>query len=211
MQSSLFAAASERVAEAAGGTIRLVPGYLSILEADALFEKLRDLPGWRQDQIRVYGKTHPLPRLHRWFADSNEPYRWSGIVMEPEPFPEFLAGLRQRIDSDSGVHFNTALGNFYRDGRDGVSWHADDEPELGPKPVIASLSLGATRRFLLRKKADRAQCLAFSLTHGSLLWMLGDTQQVWQHSIPKASRTVGPRINLTFRAIHGTTAHAKPR
>jgi alkylated DNA repair dioxygenase AlkB len=211
MQSSLFTAANERTTDVSGGTIRFVREYLSIVDADRLFEKLRDLPGWRQDHIRVYGKTHPLPRLHRWFADSNEPYRWSGVAMEPEPFPAFLDDLRAHINSDGGVHFNTALGNFYRDGRDGVSWHADDEPELGPEPVIASLSLGATRRFLLRKKADHTQCLEFKLTHGSLLWMSGDTQQVWQHSIPKASPTVGPRINLTFRAIHSPAAYVKTR
>lgn len=211
MQSSLFTAASEQVVEVSGGTIRLIPRYLSIAEANGLFEKLSDLPGWRQDQIRIYGKTHPLPRLHRWFADSDEPYRWSGIAMAPEPFPEFIDELRRRIDFEGGVHFNTALGNFYRDGRDGVSWHADDEPELGPKPVIASLSLGAARRFLLRKKTDHAQSLEFTLTHGSLLWMSGDAQQVWQHSIPKAGATVGPRINLTFRAILAATECAQTR
>jgi alkylated DNA repair dioxygenase AlkB len=205
MQSSLFASSGEQVIQAVESSIRFVPTYLDALEADRLFENLTDLPDWRQDHIRVYGKTHPLPRLHRWFADSNEPYRWSGINMEPEPFPRFLDDLRRRIDVDGGVHFNTALGNFYRDGRDGVSWHADDEPELGPEPVIASLSLGATRRFLMRKKTDNSQSLAFELTHGSLLWMSGDTQQVWQHSIPKTSRIVEPRINLTFRAIHAAS------
>jgi alkylated DNA repair dioxygenase AlkB len=201
MQSSLFAHSTERLTESAAAGIRFVPAYLDIREADGLFDSLKSLPGWRQDHIRVYGKTHPLPRLHRWFTDSNEPYRWSGISMHPEPFPEFLDDVRCRLAEESGVHFNTALGNFYRDGRDGVSWHSDDEPELGTDPVIASLSLGATRRFLMRKKLDHSQCLEFDLTHGSLLWMSGDTQIVWQHSIPKTSRTVESRINLTFRAI----------
>jgi alkylated DNA repair dioxygenase AlkB len=129
--------------------------------------------------------------------------------MHPEPFPEFLDPLRRRISQDGGVQFNTALANFYRDGRDGVSWHSDDEPELGRDPVIASLSLGATRRFLLRKKVDHSQCLEFELDHGSLLWMSGDTQEVWEHSVPKSGRQVAARINLTFRAITVTAGHTK--
>ncbi len=202
MQPSLFPDTGERLVRSDGGSIRLIASYLEAPEADWLFGNLNNLAGWHQDHIRVYGKTHPLPRLHRWFAESNEPYRWSGISMQPEPFPEYLEAVRQRIAADGAVHFNTALGNLYRNGRDGVGWHSDDEPELGPQPLIASLSLGAPRRFLLRKKVDHSQCLAFDLTHGSLLWMSGDTQKVWEHSIPKSDRPVGPRINLTFRAIY---------
>lgn len=205
MQPSLFVTSAERVVRSERGLIRFVPAYLDAAQADDLFVTLKDLPGWRQDHIRVYGKTHPLPRLHRWFADSNEPYRWSGINMHPEAFPQFLDHVRRRLRDETRVYFNTALGNFYRDGRDGVSWHSDDEPDLGPEPVIASLSLGATRRFLLRKKADPAHAVEFELTHGSLLWMSGDVQRLWQHSIPKASRAVGPRINITFRAIGAGT------
>jgi alkylated DNA repair dioxygenase AlkB len=200
-QSSMFASTVEEFVRSESGSVRLVQAYLRPQEADRLFAELRDLHGWRQDHIRVYGKVHPLPRLHRWFAESNEPYRWSGIRMQPEPFPECLLQVRQQIDAECGIHFNTALGNFYRDGRDGVSWHADDEPELGPNPVIASLSLGATRRFLLRKKLDHSECVSFDLSHGSLLWMSGDTQQIWEHSVPKSARDTGLRINLTFRAI----------
>lgn len=181
--------------------LELVPGYLEPQAADALFDALSSLPGWRQDNITLYGKTHPLPRLHRWFADSNEPYRWSGIAMIPEPFPGSVLAVRRQLERECGVVFNTALGNLYRSGKDSVSWHSDDEPELGPDPVIASLSLGATRRFLMRKKNDQRIVRTYELTHGSVLWMRGSTQAVWEHSIPKTSRTVGARINLTFRAI----------
>jgi alkylated DNA repair dioxygenase AlkB len=184
-----------------GADVQFVPQYISPEEADALFAALESMPGWRQDQIRIYGKSHPLPRLHRWFADSNQPYRWSGIDMRPEPFPSSLSSVLLRLENESGVKFNTALANLYRSGMDGVSWHSDDEPDLGPHPVIASLSLGATRRFILRKKQDRSAIISFDLTHGSLLWMRGRTQELWEHSIPKIKRTVGTRINLTFRVI----------
>lgn len=181
--------------------VQLVPEFLSSADADRVYALLERLPGWKQDHIRVYGKTHPLPRLHRWFADSGEKYRWSGIDMQPEPFPPLVRDVLRRLREESGVEFNTALGNLYRSGADAVSWHSDDEPDLGPDPVIASLSLGATRRFLLRKKEDHHATISFELTHGSLVWMSGPTQRVWEHSIPKTSRSVGPRVNLTFRSI----------
>jgi alkylated DNA repair dioxygenase AlkB len=181
--------------------VRLEPGGLAAAEATQLFATLLPLPGWRQDTIRLYGRAHPLPRLHRWFADAGERYRWSGLVMEPEPFPDVLRPLLRHLQAASGVPFNTALANLYRDGRDSVAWHADDEPELGPDPVIASVSLGATRRFLMRRKADHRQRQTFELRHGSVLWMKGSTQQHWQHCLPSTQRPVGPRINLTFRAM----------
>lgn len=181
--------------------VRLIQAFLAPTEADALFTLLEAMPGWRQDDIRIFGKTHPLPRLHRWFANSNEPYRWSGIQMRPEPFPVALGDLLQRIAHESGAQFNTALANLYRSGKDSVSWHADDEPELGPTPVIASLSIGATRRFLMRRKTDRVVAREFDLVNGSLLLMRGHTQTFWEHCVPKTAQHVGPRINLTFRVI----------
>jgi alkylated DNA repair dioxygenase AlkB len=177
--------------------------FIASEEADHLFDVLKDLEGWRQDRIRIFGQVRPLPRLHRWFADSSQPHHWSGIVMHPEPFPEVLQVILDLLWKKGGVRFNSALGNFYRSGRDSVAWHSDDEAALGPEPVIASLSLGATRRFLLRKKNDHKLVKSFELTHGSLLWMSGSTQALWEHSIPKTTRTIGPRINLTFRAIGG--------
>ncbi len=181
--------------------MRLVHDFLSVDEADHLLALLESMPGWQQDQIRVFGKIHSLPRLHRWFATSNERYRWSGIEMRPEPFPGDLASVLRRLEDESGVRFNTALANFYRSGKDTVSWHSDDEPDLGPEPVIASLSLGATRRFLLRRKKDHTIRASFDLTHGSLLWMSGSTQALWEHCLPKTAQSVGSRVNLTFRSI----------
>lgn len=189
------------IVDADGIDIRYVTDWMSQRDADDLFAELRALTGWRQDHIRIMGNTHPLPRLHRWFADSNHRYRWSGIEMHPEPFPVALRPVLERLRAEGSVALNTALGNLYRDGNDSVSWHADDEPELGSNPTIASLSLGASRRFLLRSRLDRSKVLEFNLAHGSLLWMSGTTQQSWEHCIPKSRRVAGERINVTFRSI----------
>ena len=175
--------------------------FIDSKEADYLFGSLRELNGWRQDFIRIFGKAQPLPRLHRWFADSEQSYRWSGIEMNPEPFPDYLREILARLWERTGIQFDTALGNLYRDGKDSVAWHSDDEPDLGPDPIIASLSLGATRRFLLRRKDNHKEVKVYELTHGSLLLMTGSTQAYWEHTIPKTRHRVGPRINLTFRAI----------
>ena len=181
--------------------VQFTQRFIDSKEADYLFGSLRELNGWRQDFIRIFGKAQPLPRLHRWFAGSEQPYRWSGIEMNPEPFPDYLREILARLWDRTGIQFNTALGNLYRDSKDSVAWHSDDEPDLGPNPIIASLSLGATRRFLLRRKDNHKEVKVYELTHGSLLLMTGSTQAYWEHTIPKTRHRVGPRINLTFRAI----------
>ncbi|MGH9060378.1 MAG: alpha-ketoglutarate-dependent dioxygenase AlkB family protein, partial [Acidimicrobiales bacterium] len=169
---------------------------------DALDEQL----GWRQERARLFGRTIPLPRLTAWYGDVG--YRYSGVDHPPAAWPPVLDELRCLVGTVVPMP-NSVLANLYRDGRDSVSWHADDEPELGSHPVIASVSLGATRRFLLRHRAGRGQPgqpsagapekVAVDLTHGSLLVMAGDCQRCWHHAVPKSSRPVGPRINLTFR------------
>lgn len=201
-QMSLFSESSHwKVISTRGADIDFYPSFLSERDATLLFQALIGLPGWHQDQIYMFGKTLPLPRLHRWFADAQQPYCWSGIAMHPEPFPPILEPIRRQILDVTGIGFNTALANLYRNGFDSVSWHADDEPDLGDKPVIASLSLGTQRRFMLRRKDDRTDRLTLSLSHGSLLVMSGNTQIYWEHSVPKSKTVSGPRINLTFRAI----------
>ena len=182
--------------------IKFIPDFLDKTTADMLFSKLKEFDGWRQDSIKIYGKTHPLPRLNCWFATSQEPYKWSGIEMKPIPFTDELKPILERITNETNTNFNTALGNLYRNGKDSVSWHSDDEPDLGRNPVIASLSLGETRRFLLRQKKDHSITKSFDLTHGSLLYMSGNVQNIWEHSIPKTTKDIGIRINLTFRAIY---------
>ena len=176
--------------------------FIDSKEADYLLASLSESNEWSQDFIRIFGKAQPLPRLHRWFADAEQPYRWSGIEMNPEPFPDYLREILARLWDRTGIQFNTALGNLYRDGKDSVAWHSDDEPDLGPNPIIASLSLGATRRFLLRRKDNHKEIKAYELSHGSLLLMSGSTQAHWEHTIPKTRQRVEPRINLTFRSIY---------
>jgi alkylated DNA repair dioxygenase AlkB len=149
----------------------------------------------------VFGKTHPQPRLVAWYGDPGTRYSYSGIDHEPLPWTKALQRLRRQVADVCGYGFNSVLLNYYRDGRDSMGMHADDEPELGPRPVIASVSLGEPRPFRLVHRRREAESLSLPLPSGSLLLMRGDTQRNWKHGINKTSRTCGPRINLTFRRI----------
>ena len=179
--------------------IRYLPEFMSSAAADRWLQILLSELAWRRDSISLFGRRHGLPRLHCWYADSGLRYRWSGLDMEPVPWPPALMDLRSRVEGEAGVLFNSALANLYRDGNDSMGWHADDEPELGERPVIASLSLGAPRAFRLRHKAGRYEPRTIELEPGSLLLMAGDTQCNWQHSVPRRKRVADARINLTFR------------
>jgi len=178
------------------------PLFLDANEASSLFHKLNAAIPWHQPRIFIYGRWVDSPRLAAWYGDAGKTYRYSGLENQPLPWIEELLSLRAKLESFCGVSFNSVLANLYRNGQDSMGWHSDDEPELGEKPVIASLSLGGTRRFLLkhrRHKSARAQ--EFSLEHGSLLLMHGGVQNEWRHSVPKTRRSVPPRINLTFRYV----------
>lgn len=181
--------------------LALHPAFLGSATADAIFERLKTAIAWRQDAITLFGKTHPLPRLHQWYADPGLTYRWSGLAMEPLPWTADLLEVKQAIEDHVSHSFNSVLANLYRDGRDAMGWHSDDEPELGEHPVIASLSLGATRDFRLRHRSGKASPVTLALTHGSLLIMRGSTQHAWQHSLPRRARCQAERINLTFRTV----------
>ncbi len=123
--------------------------------------------------------------------------------MEPQPWNSVLIIVKEKVEAIAHTRFNSVLLNLYRDGRDSVGWHSDDEPELGKNPVIASVSFGASRRFVFRHKYQKNLKLEMELTHGSLLMMKGSTQHFWQHQVPKTSRAFQPRVNLTFRWIAG--------
>ena len=170
-------------------------------EATACFEKLKSSVPWRQDEIRVYGKLYPQPRLTALYGNNDRSYTYSGIEMKPLPFSEILSDIRKRITSLTNVEFTSCLLNLYRDGKDSNGWHSDDEKELGKNPVIASVSLGQERYFHLRHKKLKDLKHKILLEHGSLLLMSGQTQHYWQHQIPKTTRPIGERINLTFRVI----------
>ncbi|HEX9961928.1 MAG TPA: alpha-ketoglutarate-dependent dioxygenase AlkB, partial [Pyrinomonadaceae bacterium] len=170
-------------------------------KSDVMFENLFKEIKWRSDKIKLYGKEFELPRKTAWYGEQEKSYKYSGIEMFPEPWTLTLLEIKQEIEKVSDTKFNSVMMNLYRDGNDGISWHTDAEPELGRNPTIASVSFGQTRRFMLRHRNNKELKLEIELTHGSLLLMGGPTQHFWQHQIPKTSRKLKPRINLTFRVI----------
>lgn len=180
------------------GELWFAEDWVPPAEQDALYVALDAAIPWRNDPVRMFGRTTPIPRMHQWFADAGQTYRWSGITMSPVPWPPELLALRGRLEDTLSGPFPRLLANLYRDGQDTVGWHADDEPELGPTPCIASVSLGATRDFLLRHRTT-GERLKVPLTSGSLLVMAGTTQDHWVHALPRRKRVTTPRINLTFR------------
>lgn len=181
------------------------PTFLTGPRAAALLAQFTAEVAWEHRSIRMFGRLLPQPRLTAWYGDPAARYAYSGLQWEPRPWTPALQALRQQVEAAAGAPFNSVLLNLYRDGRDSMGWHADDEPELGPAPTIASLSLGATRRFRLRPRPGVAHApFGLDLPAGSLLLMSGNSQAHWQHALPKTSRPVGPRLNLTFRWVRGT-------
>lgn len=176
-------------------------GAVTPAETTELMTALVSEVPWRQDKITIFGATHPVPRLTSWHGDPGAQYAYSGIEMNPQPWSRTLERAHSVVVHATGLSFNSVLLNWYRDGSDSMGWHSDDEPELGTKPVIASLSLGATRSFQLRRRDDHAEKRKELVHDGDLLVMSGDTQTLWAHQIPKTKRLVGERMNLTFRTV----------
>ena len=184
------------------------PTFLSDQEASVLFSVAREQAGWVQSTIRIAGREIPIPRLNAMYGDEGTDYSYSGTRLPVNPWSEDLESIRHRVSQVSGFAFNTVLLNLYRDGNDSVGWHSDNEKELGEQPAVATLSLGAERRFDLRpclqattKARTRRKTSHLNLPHGSLLIMAGDTQSHWQHRIAKVKGTVAERISLTFRQV----------
>jgi alkylated DNA repair dioxygenase AlkB len=170
--------------------------------ADALLRTLIDTIPWRSESIVLWGRTYAQPRLIAWFGDQGKNYTYSGLTLVPLPWTALLTQIRQRVELLTTVQFNSVLLNYYRDGNDSMGMHSDDEPELGPNPVIASLSLGEERTFILRHRTKKQlQPLRLPLASGSLLLMQGETQEHWKHGIEKENGPCGPRVNLNFRRI----------
>jgi alkylated DNA repair dioxygenase AlkB len=193
--------ASVRHLDLIDAEVSLWAGAFEEPEASELFRALRYGIDWQREEVVIFGQRRPVPRLVAWHGDPGARYCYSGTHHEPLPWTPALARVRERVQALTGREFNAALLNLYRDGRDGMGWHADDEPELGPEPAIASVSLGAARRFCLRHRRRRAARMDLSLPHGSLLVMSGATQRNWVHAVPKTAVPVGERINLTFRRV----------
>jgi alkylated DNA repair dioxygenase AlkB len=175
-------------------------GFIPPSLADTILDQLwRDLR-WAQRPIRLFGRMVQQPRLTAWYGDADAVYRYSGITLHPEPWHDTLRGLRYRLEKHLSSPFNSVLANAYRNGNDSMGWHADDEPELGSSPTIASLSLGAERRFLMRHRHS-GRISELKPGHGSLLVMKGECQKKYVHSLPKTRKVEELRINLTFRYI----------
>jgi alkylated DNA repair dioxygenase AlkB len=184
------------------GEVWLMNNFLNQNEADDYFNVFNQSIHWKQEEINIYGKKIPLPRKTAWYGDAGSSYSYSGLKLDPEPWTKELFELKSKIESlFTGEKFNSVLLNRYRDGNDKVGWHSDDEKELGINPTIASLSLGATRRFDIKHKTEPNLSHHFELTNGSLIVMKGEMQHHWLHQIPIQKRVVQPRINLTFRTI----------
>ncbi|WP_395771427.1 alpha-ketoglutarate-dependent dioxygenase AlkB family protein [Arenimonas sp.] len=181
--------------------IAYATGFLRPEQADVLFAQLQQEIPWRQPKLYIHGRHVLTPRLCCWMGDPGAVYRYSNTRFLPEPWTAAVQALKSAVEAMTGNAFNSVLLNYYRDGRDAMGWHSDDEPELGPQPVIASVSIGGVRRFLLRPRSGGASS-GIALAHGSLLLMRGDTQKNYQHSLPRTSKPVDGRINLTFRKIH---------
>lgn len=177
------------------------PNFFSTEEATILFDTLQKEIPWQQDDIKVYGKVYPQPRLTALFGNEGKPYSYSNITMQPHKWSPLLVSIKEKIEKVTEVIYSTVLLNYYRDGKDSNGWHADNEKELGTNPIIASLSFGAERMFQLKHNTIPNQKINIPLAHGSLLVMKGTTQHFWKHQIPKTTKPIGPRINLTFRII----------
>jgi len=157
---------------------------------------------WKQDQIKIFGKDVNIPRLQAWYGDYDKQYSYSGITMQPLPWTHELLSIKQRVENESNTSFNTVLINYYRNGKDGVAWHADVEHELGVNPVIGSITFGQQRVFQLKHRFNKElKIITIPLWSGSFLIMKGKTQHFWFHQIPKTNKKLEGRINLTFRKI----------
>tara|TARA_B100000424_G_scaffold52676_1_gene37690 strand:- start:81 stop:668 length:588 start_codon:yes stop_codon:yes gene_type:complete len=174
--------------------------FLNTSDADRIFASaLNEIP-WETSTIKMYGKEVSIPRLQCWIGDPGCEYAYSGKSLQRYDFFEPLIEIRSLIQNQLGIYFNSVLANLYRNGNDSMGFHADDEPELGNNPVIASLSLGEERPLIFQNK-DKAETKTFDQPHGSLMLMKGATQSAWKHGIRKSKKISEPRINFTFRNI----------
>ena len=176
---------------------------MGLADEAGLLDALVKRTHWRQERVTLWGRTYPQPRLVAFYGDDGLEYTYSGVTLAALPWAPWLADLKRRVEEVCDSRFNTVLLNYYRDHRDSMGFHADDEPELGPRPVIASVSIGEERRFVMKHRhRDDVDDVKLVLPSGSLLLMGGATQANWKHGVPKESAPCGARVNLTFRTIN---------
>lgn len=180
------------------GSALLYPDGIERRASEVLFDRLFTEVRWEQHEVQVFGRSVPQPRLVAWFGDAGAAYTYSGLTLHPSPWLPCLLSVKTRCEELAGETFNSALANLYRDGRDTVAWHADDESDLGPDPVIASVSLGAERRFDFRHRGT-GETVRTLLPSGSIVVMAQGCQRHWRHQVPRMRRVRDARINLTFR------------
>jgi alkylated DNA repair dioxygenase AlkB len=180
------------------GVLAFLPQLPLSMPNDAVLRCLLDDIAWREETLFLFGKAQKQPRLSAWYGEAS--YTYSGRTFNPSPFTPLLLDIKRAVEEATGKQFNSVLLNCYRNERDSMGFHSDDEPELGPEPAIASVSLGATRTFILKHR-NLPKTVKLDLTDGSLLLMAGTLQKYWRHGINKETRPRGLRINLTFRLI----------
>jgi alkylated DNA repair dioxygenase AlkB len=172
----------------------------------AMLRRLIDDTPWRQESVTVWGKTYPQPRLTAWYGDPDAYYTYSGITLTPIQWSRLLLEIKERVEIATRASFNSVLLNYYRDDHDSMGLHSDDEPELGPSPIIASVSLGEERTLVMKHRLNKtAKPARLRLASGSVLLMKGETQRYWKHGVGKETHRCGPRVNLTFRRIVATS------
>ena len=180
--------------------VRIEKNFFNQVDSNELLKKLiSDLP-WESMAIKMFGKDITIPRLQCWVGDKGCDYKYSGKKLNRQDWTTDLIMIREKIYKELNIDFNSVLVNYYRDGKDSMGWHSDNESELGPNPTIASISLGSERDLVFRNRINK-EVLPIPQTHGCLILIDGKTQKNWQHAIKKTRKVIGPRINLTFRNI----------
>src|SRR5210317_42157 len=180
--------------------IRIEEGFFTTAESNTLLENFISKLPWESMIIKMFGRDTKIPRLQCLIGDEGCEYMYSGKQLNRQIWNQDLTMIRKKIFKELKIDFNSVLANYYRDGKDSMGWHSDDEKELGPNPTIASISFGSERDLVFRNKISK-KTLTIPQTNGCLILIDGETQKNWQHSIKKTQKIIGPRINLTFRNI----------
>jgi alkylated DNA repair dioxygenase AlkB len=180
--------------------IRVEENFFDSNESNELLNRLIENLPWESMMIKMFGKNLKIPRLQCWIGDEGCDYKYSGKMLNRQNWTKELMIIREKIFQETKIDFNSVLANYYRDGKDSMGWHSDDEKELGPNPTIASISFGSERNLYFRNKISK-KIISIPQRHGCLVMIDGRTQKNWQHSIKKTQKIIGPRINLTFRNI----------
>lgn len=183
------------------GRVIYISEFVAFDLCDDFFHRLNNTTDWLQQEIKIFGRMVPMPRLTAWYGNKESRYTYSGLDNNPLPWTPVLLELKQMVEAHTALTFNSVLLNLYRNGDDAMGWHRDNEKELGQNPEIVSLSFGAPRNMRFKHANNKEKKAVLELAPGSLLWMRGATQHYWYHCIPRTAKEIAPRINLTFRTI----------